>query len=96
MSLINCPECSHRISDHAKACPQCGYELTLNIAKSPKKGPRTSFPQGTSLIRKVFKLPTETVMKMKMAQIHSPYHTQAEFVNEAILEYSQHILSKST
>lgn len=27
MALINCPECNKEISDKAKACPNCGYEL---------------------------------------------------------------------
>lgn len=27
MSLINCPECNQEISDKAKCCPHCGYEL---------------------------------------------------------------------
>lgn len=32
MSLIKCPECNHEISDKAKMCPHCGFEL-------PKKEP---------------------------------------------------------
>ena len=27
MSLIKCPECGKEISDKAKCCPNCGYEL---------------------------------------------------------------------
>lgn len=27
MSLIRCPECNKEISDKAKMCPHCGYEL---------------------------------------------------------------------
>lgn len=27
MSLIDCPECQHRISDKAYACPQCGNPM---------------------------------------------------------------------
>ncbi len=27
MALITCPECKKEISDKAKACPSCGYEL---------------------------------------------------------------------
>lgn len=27
MALINCPECNKEISDTAKSCPNCGYEL---------------------------------------------------------------------
>ena len=27
MAIINCPECNREISDAAKSCPQCGYEL---------------------------------------------------------------------
>lgn len=31
MSLINCPECNKEISDKAKSCPNCGYELPIMI-----------------------------------------------------------------
>lgn len=38
MPLINCPECSHQISDRAQCCPNCGYPLTeisnLNISET--------------------------------------------------------------
>ncbi len=27
MALINCPECNKEISDKAKSCPHCGYNL---------------------------------------------------------------------
>lgn len=27
MSLINCPECNHKISSNAKSCPKCGYTI---------------------------------------------------------------------
>ena len=27
MPLINCPECDHRVSDQANACPSCGFPL---------------------------------------------------------------------
>ena len=27
MSLIDCPECGHKISEKALACPQCGYPM---------------------------------------------------------------------
>lgn len=25
MSLIDCPECTHDVSEHAESCPHCGY-----------------------------------------------------------------------
>lgn len=32
MSLINCPECGKKISDKAKVCPGCGYEIrNINV-----------------------------------------------------------------
>lgn len=35
MSLINCPECNHEVSDQAATCPNCGYilktEKTTNV-----------------------------------------------------------------
>lgn len=27
MSLINCPECGHQVSDRAKTCPNCGFPI---------------------------------------------------------------------
>lgn len=30
MSLINCPECGHQVSDHAKTCPNCGIDIAGN------------------------------------------------------------------
>lgn len=27
MSLINCPECNHQVSDKAISCPNCGYPI---------------------------------------------------------------------
>ncbi|ONG55806.1 hypothetical protein BKE38_08450 [Pseudoroseomonas deserti] len=27
MALMTCPECSHRVSDKALACPSCGYPI---------------------------------------------------------------------
>jgi uncharacterized membrane protein YvbJ len=38
MALMNCPECNNQVSDQAKACPHCGYEindLTENTSKAP-------------------------------------------------------------
>ena len=39
MALIDCPECRHKISERASACPQCGYPL-----KEEKLPPRREFP----------------------------------------------------
>lgn len=34
MALINCPECSHRISDQSISCPKCGFANSeANIAQ---------------------------------------------------------------
>ena len=33
MSLINCPECNHEMSDGAKSCPNCGYKVQKPINK---------------------------------------------------------------
>lgn len=47
MALINCPECTNKISDKSIACPKCGYansKANLDQAISidtPKK--KTSF-----------------------------------------------------
>ena len=33
MSLINCPECNHEMSDSARSCPNCGYKVKKPIDK---------------------------------------------------------------
>lgn len=40
--LINCPECSHQVSDKAPICPHCGVELAkvLPIQQSPSPAPK--------------------------------------------------------
>lgn len=30
MALFNCPNCGHKISQHATSCPRCGYQLQRN------------------------------------------------------------------
>ena len=30
MALVNCPECTHKVSSKAKTCPNCGYDLYAN------------------------------------------------------------------
>lgn len=34
MALINCPECSNRISDKANSCPSCGFPIQSTQYKS--------------------------------------------------------------
>ncbi len=36
MALMTCPECSHRVSDKARACPSCGYPIAGDSA--PRNG----------------------------------------------------------
>lgn len=37
MALINCPECKKEISDSAKSCPSCGYELKQSELRKEEK-----------------------------------------------------------
>ena len=30
MALISCPECKSKVSETAKQCPKCGYQLELD------------------------------------------------------------------
>lgn len=32
MPLVTCPECGHRVSDAADACPGCGYPIAARMA----------------------------------------------------------------
>lgn len=36
MALITCPECGQSVSDHADACPKCGYPVGAMIEKQKK------------------------------------------------------------
>lgn len=35
MAMINCPECNKEISEHAKTCPNCGFEFAVKPKKTP-------------------------------------------------------------
>ncbi len=35
--LVDCPECAHRVSDRAAACPQCGFPIAAEIAAAREK-----------------------------------------------------------
>ncbi|MBE0597775.1 MAG: hypothetical protein IH614_10940 [Desulfuromonadales bacterium] len=39
MALIDCPECTHKVSDRAAQCPSCGFPL-----KEGRERPRLEFP----------------------------------------------------
>ena len=58
MALINCPECSHNVSDKAFTCPNCGYPIQ-NIPKplpqrtSTKKARFKKLPNGFGSIKKL-------------------------------------------
>lgn len=53
MALINCPECNREISDLAKACPHCGYEL-VETKQAPQSTEleevKTNKPVGITLV----------------------------------------------
>ena len=35
--LVDCPECEHRVSDRAAACPQCGFPIAEEIAAARER-----------------------------------------------------------
>lgn len=37
MPLIVCPDCSHKVSTSANACPNCGYPIAQNRGKFTKR-----------------------------------------------------------
>jgi len=39
MALISCPECEKQVSDHATACPFCGYPIKQSdpVRNEPSK-----------------------------------------------------------
>jgi hypothetical protein len=52
MALINCPECKKEVSNSAKNCPHCGFQLIREIVQKPKKksGCATLFILGIILL----------------------------------------------
>ncbi len=34
MALIDCPECTHEVSDRAAACPHCGFPISDEIERA--------------------------------------------------------------
>lgn len=37
MALVECPECSHSISDKAQSCPQCGFPISEKLVSAPSE-----------------------------------------------------------
>ncbi len=35
IALINCPECTNQVSDSAKTCPHCGFQLIKGKPSTP-------------------------------------------------------------
>ena len=50
MALINCPECSHSVSDKAFTCPCCGYPI--QSMNKPQRQPYTRKPRHMKLPNK--------------------------------------------
>ncbi len=37
MAMIDCPECSHRISDQSNSCPNCGFVTNKNYSANQQR-----------------------------------------------------------
>lgn len=47
MALITCPECGQSVSEHADACPNCGYPINAMIEqKNASEGPNYAYALG--------------------------------------------------
>ena len=75
MAMIKCPECQSDVSDHASACPRCGFPIsslrTNNIIKI-----KTPSPNGSALGQfKIIDMDTEQellrVAQGGLVQLHS-------------------------
>ena len=53
--LIKCPECNLQVSNHAIACPHCGYPLQTTAAKKQrtKQRRRKKLPNGFGQISEI-------------------------------------------
>jgi TM2 domain-containing membrane protein YozV len=57
MALINCPECSTKVSDQATSCPSCGYPIAKSRehardAPSSRAGSANNAPPPTATVRR--------------------------------------------
>lgn len=58
MALINCPECTHNVSDMAYSCPNCGYPIQKITKPQPQHSPSRKarfkkLPNGFGSIKKL-------------------------------------------
>ena len=63
MSLIQCPECSHDVSDQAPTCPSCGYPLKKQASEPEYRAYRTGV-LATCLILCIIGLPVGIAMDL--------------------------------
>lgn len=63
MSLIQCPECSHDVSDQAPTCPSCGYPLKDQVHEPEFRAYRKRVLIGT-LILCIIGLPVGLAMSL--------------------------------
>jgi len=58
MALLNCPECTGKVSDKASACPHCGAPIDTAVAAGNPPQPQ---PAASSDLNPVLVLPMEMV-----------------------------------
>ena len=81
MALIKCPECDLQVSDHAIACPHCGYPLQTTAAKKQrtKQRRRKKLPNGLARYLKS-KLVIYTNLSVQWLLLEKTF-TADQFVN---------------
>jgi hypothetical protein len=42
VALLTCPDCGETVSEHARACPHCGYWMSRGFLGRPGTGERTA------------------------------------------------------
>ena len=92
--LIKCPECNLQVSDHAIACPHCGYPLQTTAAKKQrtKQRRRKKLPNGFGQISEI-----------KTGNLYKPFRAMVtvgkdfyadRFVNYSNLLHSLRLITK--
>ncbi len=81
MALIKCPECGGQVSDTAKLCPHCGFEVKTHLAEQAEAGEELAIAR-------------ELLAAGGCAVIHFPYITKYTFDGDSkvYLQYNVYLV----
>lgn len=93
MSLLVCPECQNKVSEHADKCPACGCPIQLIKEKSKKE---VVIPEGYTLIKNVLfkKEEIENIMKKNLGELYD-YLEQQGNINDTDVEVFSYLVREN-